>query len=83
MSKKTLTRERLSIDVLSEEHRRIKMYAAFHGETLREYIIKSVQERLRQETEQKELLGLVTNLSQDSILSQIWDNPKDAAYDKI
>lgn len=83
MAKAEMIRERLSIDVLPEEHRRIKAYAALHGETIREYVVRSVRERLRQEAEERELLVLTMNLSQDPVLKGLWDNQKDAAYDKI
>ena len=83
MTKAGMTRERLSIDVLPEEHRRIKAYAALHGETIREYVIESVLERLRQEGEERELSALTMDLNQDPILKELWDNKKDAAYDKI
>ena len=83
MAKAEMTRERLSIDVLPEEHRRIKAYAALHGETIREYVVKSVRERLRQEAEERGLSALTMNLNQDLVLKELWDNKKDAAYDKI
>ncbi len=83
MRKLSMVRERLSIDVLPEEHRRIKAYAAFHGETIREYVLKSVLERLRQEFEERELSALTMGLNQDPVLKELWDNEKDAAYDKI
>jgi len=76
-------RERLSIDVLPEEHRRIKAYAALHGETIREYVIESVRQRLCQEAEEKELSALTMQLDRDPLLRKLWDNRKDAAYDKI
>ncbi|PIQ94179.1 MAG: hypothetical protein COV68_05985 [Nitrospirae bacterium CG11_big_fil_rev_8_21_14_0_20_41_14] len=83
MAKAKMTRERLSIDVLPEEHRRIKAYAALHGETIREYVVESVRERLRQEAEERGLSALTMNLNQDPVLKELWDNEKDAAYDKI
>lgn len=83
MAKEGDTRERLSIDVLPEEHRQIKAFAALHGETIREYVIRSVRERLRQEAEAKELSALTMHLDKDPVLKQLWDNEKDAAYDKI
>ena len=83
MAKAETTRERLSIDVLPEEHKRIKAYAALHGETIREYVVESVRERLRQEAEERELSALTMNLNQDPVLKELWDNEKDAAYDKI
>ena len=83
MAKADMTRDRLSIDVLPEEHKRIKAYAALHGETIQKYVIESVRERFRQEIEEKELSTLTMNLKQDPVLKQLWDNKKDAAYDKI
>ena len=83
MAKAEMTRERLSIDVLPEEHKRIKAYAALHGETIREYVVESVRERLRQEAEERGLSALNMNLNQDPVLKELWDNEKDAAYDKI
>ena len=83
MAKAEVTRERLSIDVLPEEHKRIKAYAALHGETIREYVIESVRERLRQEAEERGLSALTMNLNQDPVLKELWDNEKDAAYNKI
>ena len=58
MTKAEMTRERLSIDV-PEEHKRIKAYAALHGETIREYVVESVRERLRQEAEERGLSALI------------------------
>ena len=57
MSNANMTRERLSIDILPEEHKRIKTY--------------------------RELSALSMNLNQDPVLKKLWDNEKDAAYDKI
>ncbi|HHT9126034.1 MAG TPA: hypothetical protein ACFYD6_09485 [Candidatus Brocadiia bacterium] len=76
-------RERLSIDVFSEEHRQIKAYAAIHGETIREYVLRSVRERLRREAEERELSALTGHLSQDYVLKKLWNNEKDSAYDKL
>ncbi len=83
MAKAEMARERLSIDVFPEEHKRIKVFAALHGQTIREYVVESVRERLRHEAEDRELSALTMNLNQDSILKKLWDNEKDAAYDKI
>lgn len=83
MERAEMARERLSIDVLPEEHRRIKAYAALHGETMREYVLEIVREHLRQEVEERTLSALTINLDQDPILKELWDNKKDAAYDKI
>ena len=77
-----MERNRLSIDIRPSEHRLIKMYAALHGLTIREYVIESVRERLRRESETKELSDLTKNLSEDPVLKELWDNEKDAGYDQ-
>jgi len=76
-------RDRLSIDVLPEEHRQIKTYAALNGKTIREYVLESVRERLHRQQEKRELSVLSMHLDKDSVLKELWDNEKDAAYDKL
>lgn len=83
MTKIDSVRVRLSIDVFPEEHRQIKAYAALHGKTIREYVIESVRERLRLEKEEKELLAIAGHLDKDPVLKRLWDNKKDASYDKM
>jgi uncharacterized protein (DUF1778 family) len=78
-----MIRERLSIDVLPEERKQIKICAALHGETIRDYVLESVRERLKREVEIKDLSTLTAYLEQDTVLKDLWDNPKDAAYDKL
>ena len=74
-------RERLTIDLLPEEHRKIKAYAALHGKSLREYVMECLKEQMRQEAEEAELLKITRQPT--SLLWEIWDNEKDAAYDQI
>lgn len=83
MRKIGMARERLSIDVPPQEHRQIKAYAAFHGETIRDYVLESVRERLHKEAEEKGLLTLTARLDHDPLLQELWNNDKDAAYDKL
>lgn len=78
-----MERERLSIDVSPIEHRRIKAYAALHGQTIREYVMGSLRKQLQFEEEKKELAVLANHLDQDPVLNNLWDNDQDATYDKI
>jgi len=80
---RTAALERLSIDVNPEEHRQIKAFAALHGETIRKYVVESVRERLRQENEFKKLSAITSNLKHDPVLKKLWENKKDAEYDKL
>ena len=72
---------RLSIDILAEEHKQIKIYATLHGQSIREFVLESVRERLRHEADDKDLLDMTTHIS--PVLQEIWDNEKDAEYDKL
>lgn len=81
MTNETKKRERMSIDVFPEEHKQIKIFAAIHGETIREYVMESVRERLSGEKEDIQLTAMTTKINQP--LKEIWDNEKDSEYDKI
>jgi len=81
MTNKAKKRERMSIDVFPEEHKQIKIFAAIHGETIREYVMESVRERLCKEKEDTQLRAMTTKIDQP--LKEIWDNEKDAAYDEL
>lgn len=83
MAKEIFKRERLSIDVFPREHRQIKILAALHNKTIREYVLESIKERLKRETEIKELSALTAQLDKDPVLKKLWDNQKDSAYDKL
>jgi len=72
---------RLSIDILPGEHKQIKIYATLHGQSIREFVLESVRERLRHEAEDKDLLDMTTHIS--PVLQELWDNEKDAEYDKL
>lgn len=74
-------RERLSIDVPAEVHLQIKVYATLHGKSIRDFILESVQERLRQDLEAKQLLAMTTHAS--PVLQSLWNNSKDSSYDAL
>jgi hypothetical protein len=73
--------ERLSIDVTFEEHRQIKAYAALLGKTIREFVRESIRQRLERAKEEKMLSSMTSQPS--LVLQELWDNEKDAAYDKL
>lgn len=75
-------KERLSIDVLPAEHRKIKISAALQGKSIRRYVLECVLERLHQENEEKDL-SKISSLGQDIVLKELWDNETDSAYDKL
>ena len=74
-------KERLSIDVEREEHKQIKMYAARHGVSMRIYVLESIRKRLSEDEESRQLSAMTTYAG--PVLKALWDNDKDAAYDKL
>ena len=78
-------RARLSIDVSREARRRIHIAAAKREQSIRDYVWQAVEARLKQdlaaELSAAELVGL--NERADPVLADLWNNPKDAAYDKL
>ena len=81
MSKTEAKRKRLSIDVLPEDQRMIKAYAALHGQSIREYVLETIQARLREERENNNILTMTTQIN--SLLREVWDNDKDSVYDEV
>ena len=80
MGKPGKGKERLSIDVPPEEHKRIKIFAARHGMSVRLFVLESIRKRWAEE-EQKDLRNMVSEAG--PVLKEIWDNDKDAQYDQL
>ena len=78
-------RARLSIDLSVEARRRIRMAAAKRDLSIRQYVLEAVRERLKEdlgeEAARENLLALTAPA--DPVLAELWDNYKDAAYDRL
>jgi len=74
---------RMSIEIDPKEHRQIKVFAALHGLTIREYVLGSIRERLRVEKETGELSIVTGDIKHDAVLKELWNNDRDAGYDKL
>ncbi len=76
-------RPRISIDVAPELRRRLRLAAAKRDLTIRQYVLDAIEERLQQDLGDggEGLLGL--SAKADPVLAELWDNPKDAAYDRL
>ena len=83
MAKIDAGRERVSIDVQPEEHRQIKLFATLSGQTIREFVLESVRARMRRELEAREVSALTKRLDTDPVLKTLWENERDAAYDRL
>lgn len=78
-------RARLSIDVPREARRRIHIAAAKRETSIRQYVWEAVEARLTHDLAGDLPAGELLALHEraDPVLAALWDNPKDAAYDKL
>ena len=76
-------RPRISLDVLPEVRRRLRLAAAKRDLTIRQYVLEAIEERLREDlgADGEGLLALAGKA--DPVLAELWDNRKDAAYDRL
>lgn len=78
-------RTRLTIDLPIEVKRRLRLVAAQRDVSLRQYVLETIEERLAKDwvelAEQEGLLALTAQA--DPVLAELWDNEKDAAYDRL
>ena len=76
-------RPRISVDVLPEVRRRLRLAAAKHDLTVRQYVLEAIEERLREDLGEEDEGMLTLTGKADPVLAELWDNPKDSAYDRL
>ena len=78
-------RARLSIDVPREVRRRIHIAAAKCDQSIRDYVCQAVEARLTHDLANDMSAADLVALTEraDPVLADLWDNPKDAEYDKL
>jgi len=76
-------RPRISLDVDSEVRRRIRLAAAKRDVSVRQYLMDALRERLREDLgdDSEGLVALTAKA--DPVLAALWDNDRDAAYDRL
>lgn len=77
----TAKRPRISVDVGPEVRRRLRLAAAKRDLTVRRYVLEAIEERLREDLgdDGEEILTART----DPVLATLWDNRRDAEYDRL
>ena len=77
-------RARLSIDVSRESRRRLHIAAAKRDQSIRDYVWQAVEARLTHDLVDELTATDLAALTEraDPVLAALWDNPRDAAYDK-
>ena len=78
-------RARLSIDAPREARRRIHIAAAKCDQSIRDYVWEAVEARLMHDLANDMSAADLVALTEraDPVLADLWDNPRDAAYDKL
>lgn len=78
-------RPRISVDVPPETRRHLRLAAAKKDVTVRQYVLSAIEDQLKEDlldiVEEGNLLALTAQT--DSVLAELWDNAKDAEYDKL
>ena len=76
-------RPRISIDVLPEVRRRLRLAAAKRDLTIRQYVLEAIEARLREDLGEQDEGVLTLTAKSDPVLAELWDNRKDSAYDRL
>ena len=77
-------RARLSIDVSAVIRRRVRLAAARRDQSIRDYVVDALTERLRYDLGDERLdeTGALTEKT-DPVLGRLWRNAADAVYDDL
>ena len=80
-----IKRPRISVDVHPEIRRRLRLVAVKKDMTVRQYVLEAIEDHLKEDLKGIEdgehLLALTAKT--DPVLAEVWDNRKDAEYDKL
>ncbi len=75
-------RPRVSVELDPELHRSLREAAANRNLSVREYVVQAIEQRLQRDSEGGDR-SLALDLKADPVLAELWDNPRDAAYDRL
>ncbi len=75
-------RPRIRIDVPPGLRRRLRLAAAKHDRTVQQYVLEAIEERLREDLGDENEAMLTLTARTDPVLAELWDNKKDAEYDR-
>jgi hypothetical protein len=76
-------RPRISIDVQPTVRRRLRLAAAKRDLTIRQYVLEAIEGRLREDLGDEGEGVLALTAKADPVLAEVWDNPRDGAYDRL
>ncbi len=73
---------RVTINVQAEVRRQIGLAAARRNVSIRKYLLGAIEERVREDLSGSENFLSMTAQA-DPVLAELWNNPRDARYDKL
>ena len=76
-------RPRISVDVLPAVRRRLRLAAAKRDVSVQQYVIEAIEEQLREDLGEDDEGVTTLSAKSDPVLAELWDNPKDSAYDRL
>jgi uncharacterized protein (DUF1778 family) len=76
-------RPRLSVDVSPSLRRRLRVAAARRDVTVGKYVLTALERQLQQDVREDSDAILALTAAADPVLAELWDNPRDAAYDRL
>ena len=79
----SVRRPRISVDVLPEVRRRLRLAAAKRDLTVRQYVLEAIEERLREDLGDDGEGVLALTAEADPVLAELWDNRRDSEYDRL
>ena len=79
----SLKRPRISVDVLPEIRRRLRLAAAKRDLTVQQYVLDAIEEQLRKDLGEEDERVMTLTAKADPVLADLWDNPQDSAYDRL
>jgi hypothetical protein len=75
--------KRIVISVDADLYRRVHEAATKRGMTTRAYLLEIVEQQLQRDLDVGADRALAMDVSADPVLAELWDNPRDAAYDRL
>lgn len=78
-------RTRLTIDIPPEAKRRLRLAAARRDLSIRQYVLKVIEEQMTRDLAglaEEEGLAALSDRT-DPVLAELWDNERDGAYDRL
>jgi hypothetical protein len=76
-------KSRVSVDLIPTVRRRLRAAATRRRVTVKQYVLGAIEDRLREDLgdEGEGLLALTAQA--DPVLAELWDNRRDAHYDRV